>query len=137
MIKILVREKKSTAIIGIGTIVCGIIVGAALLFFRKADSSLRQILLACLAVICMILSGICFCMVYKNRRLQIEDMQLYYSNWLGKKKQFLLDDIGYCRQRENIVLYDSVISLYDLSSHFTGFLLPSKRNSPLCLVKCV
>ena len=106
MIKILVRERKSTAVIGIGTILFGLLVGVSLWYFRKADSSLQQIVLACLAALGIILSGICFCMVYKNRRLQIEDMKLYYSNWLGKKKQFSLDDIGYCRQRESLILYD-------------------------------
>lgn len=106
MIKILVRERKSTAVIGIGTILFSLLLGVTLWYFRKADSGLQQMVPACLAVSGILLSGVCFCMVYKNRRLQIEDRELQYSNWLGKKKQFSLDDIGYCRQRESLILYD-------------------------------
>lgn len=106
MIEILVRERKSTAVIGIGTILFGIVVGASLWYFRRTDSSLRQLIPACLAVLCMILSGIIFCLVYKNRRLHVEDGKLCYNNWLGWKKEFSLKDIGYCRLRESLVLYD-------------------------------
>lgn len=105
MIKILVRERKSTAVIGIGTILFGFLVGAALLLFGKADRSPGQMLPDYFVVFCMILSGVFLCMSYR-RGLLVEDMQLCYRNWLGRKKSFTLDDIGYCRQRASLVLYD-------------------------------
>lgn len=105
MIKILVRERKSTVFIGIGTILFGLLVGAALIFFRKADRSPGQMIPDYFVVLCMILSGVFLCMSYR-RELRVEDMQLCYRNWLGREKSFCLDDIGYCRQRESLVLYD-------------------------------
>lgn len=106
MIRILVKERKSTAVIGIGTILFGLLVGVALVCFRKVDRGMWQMIPVCLIVLCMILSGVCFCMMYRNRRLQVEDTQFCYSNWLGREKYFSLDDIGYCRQRDMIVLYN-------------------------------
>lgn len=105
MIKILVRERKSTAVIGISTVLFGLLVGTVLMCFRKADRSPGQMLICYFVVLCMILSGVFLCMLYR-RELWVEDMQLCYKNWLGRKKTFSLDDIGYCRQRESLVLYD-------------------------------
>lgn len=105
MIHISVKERKSTAVIGIGTILFGLLVGAALVFFRKADRSPGQMLPDYFVVFCMILSGVFLCMSYR-RELLVEDMQLCYRNWLGRKKSFSLDDIGYCRQRASLILYD-------------------------------
>lgn len=105
MIHISVKERKSTAIIGIGTILFGLLVGAALMCFRKADRSPGQMLPDYFIIFCMILSGVFLCMSYR-RELRIDDMQLCYRNWLGRKKSFSLDDIGYCRQRASLILYD-------------------------------
>lgn len=105
MIHISVKERKSTAVIGIGTIIFGLLVGVALMCFRKADRSPGQMLPDYFVVLCMILSGVFLCMLYR-RELWVEDMQLCYRNWLGRKKFFSLDDIGYCRQGASLVLYD-------------------------------
>lgn len=105
MIHISVKERKSTVVIGIGTVLFGLLVGAALMCFRKADRSPGQMLPDYFVVLGMILSGVFLCMLYR-RELWVEDMQLCYRNWLGRKKSFSLDDIGYCRQGASIVLYD-------------------------------
>lgn len=105
MILISVKERKSTAVIGIGTVLFGFLVGAALLFFRKADRSPGEMIPDYFVVLCMIMSGIFLCMLCR-RELRVEDIQLCYRNWLGRKKSFSLDDIGYCRQGASLVLYD-------------------------------
>lgn len=105
MIHISVKERKSTVAIGIGTVLFGLLVGAALMFFRKPDRSLGQMLPDYFIILCMILSGIFLCMLYR-RELRVEDMRLCYRNWLGKEKCFSLDDIGYCKQGASLILYN-------------------------------
>lgn len=62
-------------------------------------------------LLCMLAGGVFFCVLYYNRRLTVCDMSLCYVNLFGKRKEFTLDQIGFCKigaggNRNLFVLYD-------------------------------
>lgn len=68
-----------------------------------------------LPLFCMLLGGVVCFMIYINRKLIVEEMNICYVNWMGRKKQFTLDEIGYCQIGKNFDLNQVVV--YDLSGH--------------------
>lgn len=59
----------------------------------------------------MLLGGILCFVVYHNRKLIIEEMNICYVNLIGKEKHFTLDEIGYCKiglrsSMDKMILYD-------------------------------
>lgn len=64
-----------------------------------------------LPLFCMLLGGaVCF-LLYFNRKFIVEEMNIYYVNWIGRTKQFTLDEIGYCKigaggDMSRVVVYD-------------------------------
>ena len=64
-----------------------------------------------LPLLCMFIFGVMCLVMYFQRRLTVDEMRLCYVNLLGKRKEFTLDEIGYCkiggRGADNrIVLYN-------------------------------
>lgn len=64
-----------------------------------------------LPLLCMLLGGAACFLLYYHRKLIVEEMNICYVNWIGRKKQFTLDDIGYCKvgaggDMNRVVLYD-------------------------------
>lgn len=109
MIKIEVKEGKLPWIVGSGTIIFGILLGAAVML--KQDSTGRALAIGYLVIVLIIASGIWLCLDGRNRKLVVEDMTLSYSNWLGRKRIFSVDGIGYCktaleRNKDYLKIYD-------------------------------
>ena len=95
MIKIEVKEGLIPWVVGIGAIFAGVLV-----MFVTApypDDSASVMLGAYLIIFCMIGAGILLCVEAKNRKMVVEDTNLCYTNWLGKKKIFTLAEICYCK----------------------------------------
>lgn len=112
MLKIEVKESLLPWVIGIGTILVGIL----LIFVTVAhpDDSARVMLCIYLIILFMIGAGVLMCMDAKNRKMTVEDMALCYTNSFGKKKAFTLEEIGYCKvalenkgAKDDIRLYDT------------------------------
>lgn len=64
-----------------------------------------------LALLGLSAAGIVCCIKGIRRGLTVEEMNICYVNWIGKKKTFTLDDIGFCKMdlsgnKDDIVLYD-------------------------------
>lgn len=115
MIKIEVSEGKIPWVVGIGTILLGIfcIVLCMLYPDKSMRSGPRYYLLVCAVSATIILAGIWLCLDAKNRKLVVEDEAICYTNWLGRKTLFSLNDIAYCRtalenrgNRDYLKLYD-------------------------------
>ena len=107
-VKFEVRENKST-------FVCGVIVFALVLFIfvmwqiHPSDRGGGAALY--LPLFCMFLGGVAFFMMWFNRKLVVEEMNISYVNWIRREKQFTLDEIGYCKvgaggDQSQVVLYD-------------------------------
>ncbi len=68
-------------------------------------------LLLYLPLLLMLGSGIGFCIMYCNRRVIVNEMEIHYVNLLKKTKVFTLDEIGFCRLemgggKITMILYD-------------------------------
>ena len=64
-----------------------------------------------LPLLCMLIFGVGCFVLYCNRKLIVEEMKLCYVNLIGKRKDFTLDEIGFCKigvggNRNAVVLYD-------------------------------
>lgn len=64
-----------------------------------------------LPLFCMLLFGVACGVMYFNRKLIVEEMNLCYVNFFGKRKSFTLDEIGFCKigiggNQNALVLYD-------------------------------
>lgn len=113
MIKIEVNEGKLPWVIGIGTILFGLLLGAAVIF--KPNESGIALALVYMVILLIIAAGIFMCMDGKNRRLVVEDMRITYSGWSGKQKSFMLDEIGYCSTALETKSSRDYLKLYDLN----------------------
>lgn len=108
MIKIEVYEGKIPWVVGIGTILFGILFAVFATLYP--DESI--LLFTYLFIALIIGAGIWLCMDGKNRKLTVEDMALCYTDWRGRKKNFTLDEIGYCKaaleagNKDYLKLYD-------------------------------
>lgn len=64
-----------------------------------------------LPLFCMLAGGVACLLLYFNRKLIVDGINIYYVNWSGKARQFALDDIDCCKMgagssMNRIVLYD-------------------------------
>lgn len=62
-------------------------------------------------LVCMLAGGVFFLVLYYNRKLTVSDMELCYVNLFGRRKDFTLDQIGFCKigaggSQNLCVLYD-------------------------------
>lgn len=99
MIKIEVNEGKAPWIVGIVTILFGILYGVLCIMYpdKSAKSDMLYYLLVYPVAVLIILAGVWLCLDAKNRKLIVEDAALCYTNSFGRKSSFLLSDIAYCR----------------------------------------
>lgn len=107
-IKFQVRENKTAP-------VCGAL-AVFFAFFILVMSFVRPSgrgggVLLYLPLLCMLLGGVVCFLLYINRKLTVEEDNLYYVNWIGKSKHFTLDEIGFCKMgvggsMNQIVVYD-------------------------------
>lgn len=114
MVKIEIREGLLPWVVGIGTVFVGIIVIFVTIAY-PADS-VSGILSVYLTIFCMIGAGIFLCMDAKNRKMTVEDKTLCYTNCFGKKKNFALAEIGYCKAAFESGGSKDYIKLYDFSN---------------------
>lgn len=64
-----------------------------------------------LPLFCMLLGGMACLLLYFNRKLIVDERNICYVNWIGKKKLFSLDQVGCCKMgagssMDQMVLYD-------------------------------
>ena len=116
VIKIEVNEGKTPWIVGIITILFGIIFGVLCTMYpdKSAKGGIFNYLLVYPVAVLIFLAGAWLCLDAKNRKLLVEDAALCYTNSFGKKFTFSLSDIAYCRtamenggNRDFIKLYNS------------------------------
>lgn len=115
MVKIEVNEGKIPWIVGIGTILFGMLYAVLCLRYpdRTMKSTALYYFLVCFGAAIIILAGVWLCLDARNRKLVVEDTALCYTNWCGRKTVFSLSDIAYCRtvfendgSRNYLKLYD-------------------------------
>lgn len=94
MIKIEVNEGKLPWVVGIGTILFGILLGILVILYSKGSAA--RMWSVCLILVLMIGAGILLCIGGRNRRLTVEDSKISYRNWFGRQRIFTLKDIDYC-----------------------------------------
>ena len=107
-VKFQVRENKTA-------LVCGVL-AIGLAFFILAMRLLHPSVkgggaLLYLPLLCMFFGGVVCFLMYFNRKLDVDEMNLCYVNLTGKKKQFTLDEIGFGQigtggDINRVVLYD-------------------------------
>lgn len=99
VIKIEVNEGKTPWIVGIVTILFGILYGVLCTMYpdKSAKSGMLYYLLVYPVAVLIILAGVWLCLNAKNRKMVVEDAALCYTNSFGRKSSFLLSDIAYCR----------------------------------------
>ncbi len=118
MKQIEVREGKYVWIVGIGTILTGLLL-LFLYLYAPVDSLLMEVL-CCLVAAVIILLGSGICLHGYHHRLNVEDMQIQYVNWIGKKTVFSLDEIGYVK---TTLTYDGgkdYLKIYNLLGEKVG-----------------
>ena len=114
MIKIEVHEGKLPRNLGIGTILFGILI--VVMAARDPVESAALMRCAYLMIMLIFCAGIWLCMDGRNCRLIVEDRQLCYTDWRGRKKTFSLDEIAHCKTAfENRGSLD-YITLYDFNN---------------------
>lgn len=115
MIKIEVKEGKAPWIVGIVTILFGILYGVLCTTYpdKSAKSGMLYYLLVYPVAVLIILAGVWLCVDAKNRKLVVEDAVFCYTNSFGRKLSFALSDIAYCRtamenggNRDFLILYN-------------------------------
>ena len=122
-IKFQVRENKTAPVCGALAVIFALFI--LVMSFLHPSGRGGGVFLY-LPLLCMLLGGaVCF-LLYVNRKLIVEDDKLCYVNWIGKSKQFTLDEIGFCKMgiggnMNQIVLYDLVgIKLCKLDCEMHG-----------------
>lgn len=94
MIEIEVNEGRLPWIVGIGTILFGILLAALSKLYPDDSNDVMKFSYLIIALI--IASGIWFCLDGRNRKLTVKGKELCYTNWFGRKKTFLLEEIACC-----------------------------------------
>ncbi len=107
-IKFQVRENAAAFICGCIAIILSVII---LILWIFCPSSRGGGALMFVPLFCMAAFGVLCLVIFYKRRLIVEDMNLCYVNFFGKRKEFTLDDIGYCKiggrgAYNHVVLYN-------------------------------
>lgn len=66
-----------------------------------------------LPLLLMLVGGVILCVVYYNKKVVIEETTICCVNWIGKKRQFTLDEIGFCKVEMGGG--KAALALYDLT----------------------
>lgn len=111
-IKFQVRENRTALVCGVLAIGFAFFILAMWIFHPSGRGG--GVLLY-LPLLCMLLGGVACFLLYYHRRLIVEEMNMCYVNWIGRKKQFTLDDIGYCKVGAGGDI--NRVALYDLNGY--------------------
>lgn len=89
-----VRESRIALVVGAASAAFSIFIFVMYLLHPKKEGGG---MLLYLPLLFMFVSGALLCVVYRNKRVLVEEMNICYVNLLGKRKQFTLDAIGFCK----------------------------------------
>ena len=108
-IKFQVRENKTALACGALSIGLALFIPAMRLLHPSGKGGGA---LFYLPLLCMLVCGVACFMLYFNRKLIVDEVNICYVNWIGKKKRFVMDEIdcfkmGAGSSMNQIVLYDS------------------------------
>ncbi len=131
MIKIEVNEGKLPWVVGTGAILSGILFGILMTVYPNDSGIVRCVSYLVIGlIICM---GIGMCFSGRYRKMMVEDRTLCYTNRLGKKKTFSLDEIGYCKAALEDKSGRDYLKIYDLRGEKLCKLEFSMKDSALFL----
>ncbi|MCH5256029.1 MAG: hypothetical protein J1D87_02005 [Lachnospiraceae bacterium] len=113
MIKVEVSEGKLPWIVGTGTVLFGILLIILSMMYPGGSETVMKF--SYFVFFLIIVSGIRMCLVGRNWKLSVEDESLCYTDWLGRKKDFALNEIARCQaaleikrgSKNYLKLYDS------------------------------
>ena len=113
-IKFQVRENKTALVCGVADfgVIFYIFIMRLLYPSERGGGALLY-----LPLFCMLLGGVACFLMYINRKLIVEEMDICYVNWIGKKKPFTLDEIGYCQIKKFGAGEMNQFVVYDLLGH--------------------
>ena len=103
-----VRESRLSLVVGGASIAFAVFIFVMWLLHPKGGGGGA---LLYLPLLFMVGSGVAFWVVYFNKKVTVEEMNIHYVNSLKKKKVFTLDEIGFCKLEMGggkviLVLYD-------------------------------
>lgn len=103
-----VRESRIALVVGAASSAFAVFIFIMYLLHPKKEGGG---LFLYLPLLVMLVSGLLFCVVYFNKRVSVEQNSICYINWIGKRKQFTLDEIGFCKiemggGKTIMILYD-------------------------------
>lgn len=107
-IRFQVRENRTALVCG----VLAVLFAAFILVMRLLHPSVRGGgVLLYVPLLFMLAGGAACWVLYFNRKLIVEEINICYVNFFGKRKQFTLDEIGFCKigmggNRSSLVLFD-------------------------------
>ena len=108
-VKFQVRESRTALVVGAASVVFAVFIFVMYLLYPKKEGGGLPLYLPLLF---MLVSGAVLCVVYRNKRVTVEEMNICYVNLSGKKRQFTLDEIGFCKIEMGGG--KTTLSLYDL-----------------------
>lgn len=103
-----VRESRIAPLVGGASIVFAVFIFVMYILHPKGEGGG---LLLYLPLLLMLVSGVVFCVIYFNRAVTVNEMNICYVNSIGRKKRFTLDEIGFCKiemggGKTTLALYD-------------------------------
>lgn len=113
MIKIEMNEGKLPWVVGVGAILAGILFGILVTIYSKDSGMVKGV--SYLVIVLIIGMGIGMCYGGFHRKMTVEDRTLCYTNRLGRRKSFSLDEIGYCKAALEDKGGRDYLKLYDLN----------------------
>lgn len=129
--KIEVNEGRLPGVIGSGAVLAGILFVVLLTMYPNGSVIVRLAgYLVTALIICM---GIGMCIGCRNRKMRAEERALCYTDSLGRKKTFSLDDIGYCKAALEEKGGKDYLKIYDLLGNKLCKLEFRMKNSALFL----
>lgn len=129
--RIEVNEGKLPCIVGAGAVLAGFLFIVPLVMYSGGSGIVR---LAGGLVIALIIGiGAGMCIGGRNRAMLVEDRTLCYTDGLGRKKSFFLEEIGYCRAALEEKGGRDYLKIYDLLGNKLCKLEFRMKNSALFL----
>lgn len=129
--KIEVNEGKLPCIVGIGAITAGILFMILLILHPDGSGIVRPAgFLVTILIICI---GIGMCVGGRNKKMLAEGGMLYYTDSLGRKKTFSLEEIGHCKAALEEKGGRDYLKIYDLHGKKLCNLTFGMKNSALFL----
>lgn len=104
-----VRESRIALVVGAASSAFAVFIFVMYLLYPKKEGGG---LLLYLPLLFMFVSGALLCLVYRNKRVTVDEINICYVNSIGKKKMFTLDEIGF--GKIEMGGGKTTLSLYDL-----------------------